>query len=159
MEEIWWSAGFNKYMGYNGIKGYCGHITHLRHILRLWYFDILFVYLFSCLFVPRVVLILQEKNGPIFPKKIHCQHQQGLGSQKYFWCLVRPGRFLNSSPKLFPLNFVCYFSLSVKKMPSVMNKAPTDNELSLQPSYQGNRRHSWSWVWILIIGNGKYKHV
>ena len=69
MEEIWWSAGFNKYMGYNGIKGYCGHITHLRHILRLWDFDILFVYLFSCLFVPRVVLILQEKNGPIFLKK------------------------------------------------------------------------------------------
>jgi len=62
MEEIWWSAGFNKYMGYNGIKGYCGNIT-------LWYFDILFVYLFSCLFVPRVVLILQEKNGPIFLKK------------------------------------------------------------------------------------------
>ena len=52
-----------------GIKGYCGHITHLRHILKLWYFDILFVYLFSCLLVPRVVLILQEKNGPIFLKK------------------------------------------------------------------------------------------
>ena len=36
--------------------------------LRLWHFDILFVYFFSCLFVHRIVLILQEKYGPIFLK-------------------------------------------------------------------------------------------
>ena len=137
MEEIWWSAGFNKYMGYNGIKGYCGHITHLRHILRLWDFDILFLYLFSCLFVPRVVLILQEKNGPIFLKKNYFLYfclkksmstSARLGFPKIF-LMLRPGRFLNSSPKLFSLNFVCYFSLSVKNAfrYEQLNKAPTDN--------------------------------
>ena len=153
MEEIWWSAGFNKYMGYNGIKGYCGHITHLRHILRLWDFDILFVYLISCLFVPYVVLILQEKNGPIFLKKNSLSTSARLGFPKIF-LMLRPGRFLNSSPKLFSLNFVCYFSLSVKKMPSVMNKAPTDNELSLQPSVSRKQKtflklsmgpNPWKW--------------
>ena len=153
MEEIWWSAGFNKYMGYNGIKGYCGHITHLRHILRLWYFDILFVYLFSCLFVPR------EKNGPIFLKKNSLSTSARLGFPKIF-LMLRPGRFLNSSPTLFSLNFVCYFSLSVKKKCLPLWTRPLQTMSFLfNPLYQGNRRHSWSWVWVLILGNGKYKHV
>ena len=44
-------------------------IFHIKVWLRLWDFDILFVYFFSCLFVPHVVLILQKKNGPMFLKK------------------------------------------------------------------------------------------
>ena len=81
-----------------------------KYGLRVWDFDILF-----------------EKNYFLyFCKTIHFQHQQGWGSQKYFWCLDQftckfiQKDFFNSSPKLFSLNFECYFSLSVKKMPSVM---------------------------------------
>ena len=114
------------------------------------------------MFVPRVVLILQEKNGPIFLKKNYfcifvirnsLSTSARLGFPKIF-LMLRPGRFLNSSPKLFPLNFVCYFSLSVKKMPSIMSKAPTDNELSLQPSVSRKQKtflklsmgpNHWKW--------------
>ena len=115
-----------------------------KYGLRVWDFDILF-----------------EKNYFLyFCKTIHFQHQQGWGSQKYFWCLdlftckFIQKDFFNSSPKLFSLNFECYFSLSIKKCLLLQTMSFLFNHL-----YQGNRRHSWSWVWVLNLGNGKYKHV
>ena len=120
------------------MKGYCGHITHLSVVSD---FDILIfclfisflvcLYIVLCWFCKRnmVQSFWRTITFCIFVKTIHFQHQQGWGSQKYFWCLdlftckFIQERFLNSSPKIFSLNFECYFSLSVKKMPSVMSKA------------------------------------
>ena len=120
------------------MKGYCGHITHLSVVSD---FDILIfclfisflvcLYIVLCWFCKRnmVQSFWRTITFCIFVKTIHFQHQQGWGSQKYFWCLdlftckFIQKRFLNSSPKIFSLNFECYFSLSVKKMPSVMSKA------------------------------------
>ena len=131
------------------MKGYCGHITHLSvvsdfeiSIFCLFLYFLICLYFMLCWFCKRKMVqsFWRKITFCIFVKTIHFQHQQGWGSQKYFWCLdlftckFIQKRFLNSSPKIFSLNFECYFSLSVKKMPSVMNKAFTDNELSLQPS-------------------------
>ena len=127
------------------MKGYCGHNTHLSVV---WDFEILIfclfiyylvsLYLVLCWFCKRKIVqsFWRKITFCIFVITIHFQDQQGWGSQKYFWCLdlftckFIQKRFLNSSPKIFSLNFECYFSLSIKKMPSVMNKAFTDNELS-----------------------------
>ena len=112
------------------MKGYCGHITHLSVVSD---FDILIfclfisflvcLYIVLCWFCKRnmVQSFWRTITFCIFVKTIHFQHQQGWGSQKYFWCLdlftckFIQKRFLNSSPKIFSLNFECYFSLSVKK--------------------------------------------
>ena len=119
------------------MKGYCGHITHLSvaQTLRFWYFVCLFSFLFVC--TSCCADFAREKwsnhsEGKllfVYLLKHLFQHQQGWGSQKYFWCLDMftckfiQERFLDSSPKIFSLNFQCYFSSSVIKMPSVMSKA------------------------------------
>ena len=62
--------------------------------LRLWHFDILFVYLFSCLFVYRckrnmVQSFWRTITFCIFVKTIHFQHQQGSQFPKIF-LMLRP---------------------------------------------------------------------
>ena len=78
------------------MKGYCGHITHLSMvsdfeilIFCLFIYFLVCLYLVLCWFCKRKMVqsFWRKITFCIFVKKIHCQHQQGLGSQKYFWCL------------------------------------------------------------------------
>ena len=139
--------------------------------MRFWYSLCLFILLFVCTsccadFAREKWSNLSEEKllFVFFFKTIHFQHQQGWGSQKYFRCLdlftckFIQKDFFNSSPKLFSLNFECYFSLSIKKCLPLWIRPLQTMSFLFNPLYQGNRRHSWSWVWVLILGKGKYKH-
>ena len=104
--------------------------------LTFWYSVCLFLFLFVCTsycadFAREIWSNLSEEQllFVYLLKQFIFNISKAPGSQKYFWCLdlftckFIQKRFLNSSPKIFSLNFECYFSLSVKKMPSVMSKA------------------------------------
>ena len=151
------------------MKGYCGHITHLSVvsdfeilIFCLFIYFLVCLYLVLCWFCKRKMVqsFWRKITFCIFVKKIHCQHQQGLGSQKYFWCLdLEIFKFISQT--IFTK--LCMLFLIVCKKNAFRYEHWTrplqTMSFLFNPLYQGNRRHSWSWVWVLILGNGKYKHV
>ena len=110
------------------MKGCCGHITNLSVvsdfeilIFCLFIYFLVCLYLVLCWFCKRKMVqsFWRKITFCIFVKKIHCQHQQGLGSQKYFWCLdLEIFKFISQTifTKLCML-----FLIVCKKMPSVMN--------------------------------------
>ena len=96
--------------------------------LTFWYSVCLFLFLFVCTsycadFAREIWSNLSEEQllFVYLLKQFIFNISKAPGSQKYFWCLdlftckFIQKRFLNSSPKIFSLNFECYFSLSVKK--------------------------------------------
>ena len=81
----------------------CPYYT-FKYGLRLWYFDIL----------------VEKKYFLYFCKTIHFQHQQGWGSQKYFWCLdLEIFKFISQT--IFTKLCMLFLIVCKKKMPSVMN--------------------------------------
>ena len=96
--------------------------------MTFWYSVCLFLFLFVCTsycadFAREIWSNLSEEQllFVYLLKQFIFNISKAPGSQKYFWCLdlftckFIQKRFLNSSPKIFSLNFECYFSLSVKK--------------------------------------------
>ena len=146
------------------MKGYCGHITHLSVvsdfeilIFCLFIYFLVCLYLVLCWFCKRKMVqsFWRKITFCIFVKKIHCQHQQGLGSQKYFWCLdLEIFKFISQT--IFTKLCMLFLIVCKKKCLPLwtLNKAPTDNELSLQPSVSRKQKtflklsmgpNPWKW--------------